>query len=199
MADDDLLNLIAFEDEVQIVDWHDSPRGAKVTFLLPAEYAAHPFKTFRDGTRFFARFIELDDQDNPVDQAKRDEVARMMDRREGRGGRLSKEAAMLCKNIRFHEYIRHTLFSLSGEEKTELSMTFPHSVVKLLKEKGPAAFDEPQSAEMISVYYLYSICEIKSRRELDQATASGRTPARVTKYHSLIVEPFYKWRTGDNG
>lgn len=189
--------LIAFEDEMQILDWVDSPRGAKVTFLLPGEYSIHPFKQFRSSTRFFARFLELDDQDQIVDQERREEVARIMDRREGRGARLSREAAFLCKNTKFHEYICRTLFSLTGVEKQDLARTFPHSLVTQLRAEGSRVMDEPERAEVVSTYYIYHVCDIKSRRELDQATPSGKENRKAMKFHALIVEPFYKWRTGD--
>lgn len=83
-------------------------QGFWVSFWLDDEADHHPFAGYRGrkgdrpGDMFSAAFVELDDDDQPIDQAKRDKVEEAHARA---GQKLSQYCYMLCNNELFLNYL----------------------------------------------------------------------------------------------
>ncbi len=94
MVDD----IVFFKDELLLLRWGDNSRdGMTVTFQLPGEYDTHPFKHSptgkKTGKRYAAVLVEINDDETPVVQKLK-------------GGRLSREAAGMCKREDFKDFVR---------------------------------------------------------------------------------------------
>lgn len=94
MTDD----IIAFKGEIFLLSWSESHKGGRTgVFLFDDESPEHPLKKFttrkgkRAGQRFACVLVEIADDETPVKQ---------------KGGSLSQQAAMMCENERFQEFIR---------------------------------------------------------------------------------------------
>jgi hypothetical protein len=90
---------IIYDDEVMLKGWSDGTTGWKVTFWLAGDNR-HPFIRFDKGHEFMLAAIELDDDQEAIDQVKRQ---RLETPRKKPG--LSNYAAMLCRTPEFHEYM----------------------------------------------------------------------------------------------
>jgi hypothetical protein len=102
--------VIAVQSEVMLLAWAESStRGRTVTLLLPEGHEEHPFKRFamksgkRAGQRFMAVFVEIGDDEQPVEQH---EPAR----------HLSQTAAALCKDAMFHRFADERCFDTIHDE-----------------------------------------------------------------------------------
>lgn len=110
-----------FLSEVILLGWTDGPKGATVTFGLPLDDIRlkhdgqnsqiisglqHPFigctraAKGNAPSRWMAVFVELNDEDAPVDQVQRAKVEKPKQKI-----RNSNLAAQFIKNPRFHEYL----------------------------------------------------------------------------------------------
>lgn len=104
----------AMSGEVMLLNWADGPSGATVKFLLDSELGQHPFLhcTRRSaegaGDTFMAVLMELDDDDEVINQTKRERYEKTQQK-------LSNVAAMMAKHNRFHEWLRETV----GDEPWE--------------------------------------------------------------------------------
>lgn len=187
---------VAFESEVMLSWWKDSPEGMQVTFLIHPEAMGdiHPFKHFlakgsgQRGTRFWVRAVELTDHDAPVNQVIKNTVRQLMDEREGSGSRPSVEAAMLCRNGLFHNFVVKEIASASKDLRKTYIASMSHGLAVTLNQMGTEAFKKPALAEELSVAWVYAVCGIKSRKDLDNH------PSKLHKYKAAIVEPFYQYR-----
>lgn len=89
-------------DEFMLLGWSDGPKGSTVTFLLPDDTdTPHPFMRCRRGTAFMAGFVELADDEQPVDQERAQQAE---DRPHGQ--LLSNQAALLLKAPKFCQWLR---------------------------------------------------------------------------------------------
>lgn len=95
---------IAYQDEVMLKGWTDGTAGWKVSFYVNADDGGlHPFMHYSPGDKLAVAMVELMDDNEPVDQGKRD---RLEDAKRGRKSpRLSMYAAQLCRTPEFHEYL----------------------------------------------------------------------------------------------
>lgn len=90
--------------EVMLLNWADGPQGATVKFLLEAEAEDHPFLNCKRKSAdsspdtFMGVLMELDDDDQIVNQVKRERVEKPPQR-------LSNVAAMMVKHEHFHAYL----------------------------------------------------------------------------------------------
>lgn len=89
--------IIAYKNELLLLDWGESARsGMTVKFQIPGDFESNPFKHSatgkKTGKRYAAVLVEINDDETPVVQKK--------------GGRLSKEAAGLCKREDFKDFVR---------------------------------------------------------------------------------------------
>ena len=81
--------------------WNDGTTGWKVTFWLSGQ-TEHPFIKFDKGTVFGLAAVELDDDQEPIDQVKRERVTEAKThRKQG----LSNFAALLCRTPEFHDWL----------------------------------------------------------------------------------------------
>lgn len=191
---------IAFESEVMLSHWKDTPEGMYVTFLIHPDFVddpfpAHPFKKHRAkglsperGTRFWMRAVELGDDDEPINQEMRSRVRRALDQREGNGARLSREAAILCRTPLFQAFVRDEISQASAQDRKEYLQIMPHGLAVSLKELGRSAFDEPGLAAELCKFWMYASLGIKSRKQLDSY------PQKVLTYQAKIIEPYYMFR-----
>lgn len=90
--------------EAMLLNWSDGPKGATVKFLVGVEAERHPFldctRRTREaaGTSFMTVLLELDDDDEVVNQVKRERFEKAQQH-------LSNVAAMMIKHPRFHEWL----------------------------------------------------------------------------------------------
>lgn len=94
-----------YEDELMLKGWNDGTTGWKVTFWLNEEdslASTHPFINFDKGTEFALAAVELDDDQEPIDQVKRERVeTAVKHRKQG----LSNFAALLCRTPEFQQWL----------------------------------------------------------------------------------------------
>lgn len=187
--DGDALDFIVFEDELQVLDWQDSARGGMVvTFRVPnTEHDSHPFKRFHTGCRFYARMVEIGDDEQPVNQAQKARIQDALREREVKGGRVSKEAGILCNDPKFQEFVVDTLLTMSPADKRMMSAELPHDMVKALKESPLDLLKDPRMSGELAKWYMYTMCKIKSRRELDHKTDAYQ------RYQQHVMRPYIQW------
>lgn len=154
--------LVAYAGEVQLVDstWRESSGYISKFLLHESDEGGHPLKRFGKGTRFQLVLVEVDDDEEPIDQVMKQKIERYLKSQE-KGGKHSKEAGMLCKARDFQAYL-YRLGKISPE------------------------WDEKMREEAARMY-VYKICGIKSRRELDH------DEHKAAAFKTLIVLPFLKW------
>lgn len=98
---------VIYDNEVMLKGWTDGVTGWKVTFWIDADqqindcHEVHPFMQFAKGEEFTLAIVELQDDNTPVDQVKRDRVERGTKRVQ----KLSNFAAMLCRTPNFWDYL----------------------------------------------------------------------------------------------
>ena len=99
---------IVYDDELMLKGWNDGTTGWRVTFWLQGTDAAietHPFIEYEKGTGFGLAAVELDDDQEPIDQVKRERVKEAVThRKQG----LSNFAALLCRTLEFHAWLEET-------------------------------------------------------------------------------------------
>lgn len=97
----------AYDDELMLKGWNDGTTGWRVTFWLNPEPVTglHPFIKFDRGAKFALAAVELDDDNTPIDQVKRERVTTAKTiRKQG----LSNFAALLCRTLEFHAWLEET-------------------------------------------------------------------------------------------
>ena len=95
---------IAYSDDVMLKGWTDGTAGWKASFYVnAAEDGFHPFMNYDEGREFAVAMVELDDDEEVIDQDKRDRVEDAKANR--RSPRLSRYAAQLCRTPEFHQYL----------------------------------------------------------------------------------------------
>ena len=91
-----------YHDELMLKGWNDGTNGWKVTFWLEGTdglVSVHPFMEYEKGQEFAMAVVELDDDNEAIDQVKREKVTKP--RKQG----LSNYAAMLCRTDNFHRWM----------------------------------------------------------------------------------------------
>lgn len=144
-------------------------QGMWVSFWLDDDTSEHPFCGCTGRTRttpgdmFAAVFVELDDDDEPINQEKRARIEKIQD---GRGGNLARFAAQLCLNENFLQY---------------------------LSEKVPVGDPPEQrskewwGADEHAARWVRWICKVESRADLDH------NPQAAEIFHTQVREPFRDW------
>jgi hypothetical protein len=99
-------NMVAYKNEVMLLNWAESnTRGRTVTFLLPDEGDAHPFREFtvktgkKAGQRFACVLVEIGDDELPVEKTP------------------SQIAYLWCKDPAFWHWINETSFLTVEDEE----------------------------------------------------------------------------------
>lgn len=128
-----------YDDQMMLKGWSDGTNGWKVTFWLQSDKHAHPFLHFEKDTVFGFCAIELEDDETPVDQVKREKVT--TPRKQG----LSNYAAMLCRAPEFWMYLRNEI-----KLESMYSGEYP-----------------PANAERLAKEWMCDLLNIESRAELD--------------------------------
>ena len=175
---------IVFEDELQMVHWRDDASGGMtVTFRVASpEYDAHPFKRFAVGARLFARMIEIGDDEQPVNQEQRERIRAAMAERETKGGRLARDAGILCNNPAYQRFVVELMLHSSPADKRTTAASMPTVLVNALKENK--VLDDPRMAGELAKWHVYRLCGIKSRRELDHRQDAAN------RYEQFILKPW---------
>lgn len=107
---------IVYNDEAMLKGWSDGTTGWKVTFWIQGA-EGHPFIPHEKGTQFALAAVELDDDQTPVDQVKRERVTTAKKhRKQG----LSNYAALLCRTPEFWDWLMKVKGNIpaEGEDKT---------------------------------------------------------------------------------
>ena len=103
-----------YNGEFMLKGWADNSAGWSVQFMVDLEKDLHPFMGFRrpdkeaQGSRFMMALVELDDDDTPIDQEKRERLARAH-RRGKKAQTLSNVCAMMIKHPRFGDWLYETV------------------------------------------------------------------------------------------
>jgi hypothetical protein len=127
-----------YQEEVQFVAYSDSSRnGARVTFRLPDRDLLEHF-IGQDGKRFMMVLVEIGADEQPVEPAP---VARP------RGGRLAKEAGIMCANKAFHR---------------QVEAFFP-------TQWGKAMLDCDGDPVAAAAHVIRKVCGVLSRADLDHS------------------------------
>lgn len=103
LAEDD--SVIVYDDEMMLKGWTDGTNGWKVTFWINSTDGAsslHPFMDFEKGQLFGLAAVELDDDNEAINQDKRDKVTTPRKK----GGNLSNYAALLCRTPEFWQWMQ---------------------------------------------------------------------------------------------
>jgi len=100
--------------EIMLKGWSDGAAGWGVQFVIDLSDGMHPFMGMRrpdsegPGDRFMIALVELDDDDAPIDQEKRQRVSRAHKR--GKTPQtLSNVCAMMLKHPRFGDWLSETI------------------------------------------------------------------------------------------
>lgn len=94
---------IIYDDEVMLKGWGDGINGWKVTLWILG-YAEHPFMKYEKGDGFSAVLVELQDDNTPVNQVKKDRLTRAEARKKYP---LAMLAGQLCKNPKFGSFLKY--------------------------------------------------------------------------------------------
>lgn len=128
----------AFQGELMLAGWAETHTGgSKVTFWLPDAEALDVFRsmTVRKGNtagqRFMAVLVEIGDDEQPKQVADKP-----------KGGVLSRDAALICANVDFQNFVA---------------------------DKAPGLHMESESDLQAAAAYVRLICRITSRAELDHS------------------------------
>lgn len=98
-------DVIAYEDEVMLKGWSDGTTGWKVTFWMKGHEGTvmeHPFMDYEKGKLFSLVLVELDEDETPIDQVKRERLSRSEARKQHP---LAMLAGQLAKSEAFQEYL----------------------------------------------------------------------------------------------
>lgn len=128
---------IAYDDEIMLKGWGDGINGWKVTLWI-SSYAEHPFLKFNKGDTFHVALVELQDDNTPVNQVKKERLTVAEARKRFP---LAMLAAQLCKRDDFKIFLMRSYG---------------------LKNMMGGMVTETQAAD-----YIKTCCHIESRRQLD--------------------------------
>ena len=108
---------VAYDNEVMLKGWSDSTTGWKVTLWVNTDdEGRHPFMKFIKGSQFALVTVELDDDNGPINQVKRERLTRAEARKKYP---LAMLAGQLCKNEQFHRWLieeRSVVKVMSGQD-----------------------------------------------------------------------------------
>lgn len=149
-------------------------QGMWVRFWMDEEATSHPFsgcagrRGDNPGDLFMAMFVELDDDDEPINQEKRARLERANGAR--KGGALCKWAAMRSHDKLFLQWL--------SEE------------VPLPDEKlRPVTWWDEAGEDRVARWIRWSCGEIESRADLDN------NPKAAEIFHERIRRPYSEWRS----
>lgn len=100
---------LVFRDEVMLKGWTDSNSGWTVTFWLPPPDQDHQFEPYSVGQTFVVALMEIMDDQEPVDQVKRDLLS---GKKKMKTQKLTQAVAMMCNDEVFWHWVNlHTDYS----------------------------------------------------------------------------------------
>lgn len=98
-----------YDEEVMLKGWSDGTSGWKLTlWIQPDDNGLHPFMDHERGQMYALVMVELDDEERPINQKKRERAQQAKDASKG-GYRLSSYAAILCQNELFWKFLSETV------------------------------------------------------------------------------------------
>ena len=149
-------------------------QGMWVSFWLDAEGGDHPFAgctgrgSDHPGDMFAVVFVELDDDDEPINQEKRRRLEAV---RGNRGGALARLAGQWCSNEQFLQYL---------SEKVQIPKT--------TKEQPTSRPVDWWRQDDRAARWIRWMCGIESRADLDHNAKAAET------FHEKIRLPFMDWK-----
>jgi len=155
-----------YENEVMLKGWNDGTTGWKVEFWMHGSDGVvemHPFLQCSKNDQFHVALVELDDDNEAIDQTKRDRVIRAQDRKRSQP-KLSNYAAMLCRTPEFWHWLHE-------EDKIDMNAIGDTKCT-------------PQDAESRAKDWMYTVLGIQSRSELDS------DEAKAESFHSKVRLPY---------
>lgn len=102
----------AYNDGAMLKGWTDSNTGQTVSFWLAnVEGVEHPLSGYREGDTFALALVELTDEEDPVDQGKRERAEKVTEElKPKRKEQLTSQGcALVCNNPDFWGYLNHVL------------------------------------------------------------------------------------------
>ena len=178
-----------YADELQLISVEETEQGQMVTLQIAPDIKACPFSRAKQrnggpGTRFYAVFIEIDDDDEPINQRKRRVVEQ--DAKPVPIKSATTDSAIRCNNPAFQRFAAEQLSAMDVLSKKEMvaKLKMPHDLVSRGLTEG---MKNSKTAAEWAKFYIYWVCKIHSRREL-----SSKKAAR-DRYYQGIVIPFDRW------
>jgi len=147
-------------------------QGMWVRFWLDEDASLHPFagcagrRGDEPGDMFEAAFVELDDDDQPINQEKRERVEKANQGR--KGGPLCRWAAMRSHDKLFLHYMAENIQLPNG------------------KTRSVAWWSAPGEERVAR--YIRWVCQVESRADLDANARAAET------FHERIRRPYSEWR-----
>jgi hypothetical protein len=153
-------------------------KGQWVKFWIDNEPKNHPFAGFKGrhleepGDIFAGVFVELDDDDTPIDQQKRSRLEHARDPKAKH--ELSRLAARLCTNPMFMQFLSEKV-QIQHKDKDTGTITMVSK---------PA---EWWTTEEHAVRWMRYVTGVQSRAEYDY------DPKAAKKFHELVRRPYMNW------
>lgn len=181
-------DFIAYRDEIMLVSTEENALGRLVTFQITDDVEFCPFtqafnRNRGGGVRYFAGFIELDEDEEPINQRKRKIVERNKEPIPIKN--IVRDAGIRCRSLQFHRWVKIRLQAMTPEERRAFvkKTKIPYDIVN----QGLEAMSNPKIATEWAKFYIYFVCNIKSRREL------GERKGAAAKYSQGIMIPYDRW------
>lgn len=128
-------------DEVMLLGWSDGPKGQTVTFLLGMQDARHPFMGTVRGAQFAAVLLEISDDEQIVDQVKRERVEKAPQK-------LSNAAMVIIKSQLYQDWVE-----AEGETAVERAADADHKFKFYVCINSKRELDhDPEAVKRFRVY-----------------------------------------------
>lgn len=162
--------LIAFSGELMLYKYRAGQRW-QVTFDIAMDGDSHPFNQYsgratgRQGTRFMAVLVELDDQDNPVN-VNHKLIARQTSNERMSGAAMVRESGILRNDLWFQRFLWVKFKTMDEIYKQGIADNLPHGFYTELVESDGLALSDKKKAKRFADYMVHFLCGVESCREL---------------------------------
>lgn len=163
---------IAFAGEVMLAKKMEGKHW-QVTFDLAMEQDFHPFNKYtgratgKQGTRFKAILIEIDDQDEPINQDLKnvDSGATMGQYDKLKGKALVKESGILRNDLSFQKFLYSKLFDMNSVTRNALLGELPYKLLMSIQKTQGVALKNGDNGVRFANHMVHYLCSVHSCRE----------------------------------
>lgn len=141
--DDERLIAYAGELAVYKLKWSDTHGYTAEFGMHEGDEGGHPLKRFGKGTRFYVTLVELADDEQPIDQVAKARIEKYI-KEASKGGKLSREAGMLCRSREFQLYLYHQHHIAPGWDEKLREQAARHYLCKTVGIKSRAELDHDE-------------------------------------------------------